>query len=409
MALEARFVSGEWGGVESVVAGLASGLSTLDGDEFIFLTLAGHDDWLRPYVHGSARRQEVVPSGARRRRFRRRLREAAPWLAAAAGHMPRALGNPVPASDGWVERLGVDVVHLTVQSGFRTSIPTMYHPHDLQHVHLPEFFRPNQRLWRERAYRTLCEQATMVAVASTWTKHDVEGHFGLSPQKVVVVPLAPPLAAVRPPAADEATRIAARLRLPERYLLYPAQTWPHKNHLRLVEALRLLGDRGLRVDLVLTGMRNDHARQVEARASALGVDEQIRWLGFVTPAELDVVYRRARAVVIPSLFEAASAPLWEAFQVGVPAACSNVTSLPDQAGDAALVFDPHDPVAIADAIGRIWTDEALRAALVDRGRRRVGEYSWPRTARIFRAHYRRIAGRTLSDEDHHLLSLEPTI
>src|SRR4029077_12189294 len=93
----------------------------------------------------------------------------------------------------------------------------------------------------------------------------------------------------------------------------------------------------------------------------------------------------AGAVVIPSLFEAASAPLWEAFLAGVPAACSNVTSLPDQAGDAALVFDPDDIDAIGEAIRRLWFDEQLRERLITAGHRRVQEFSWGRAARLFRA------------------------
>jgi glycosyltransferase involved in cell wall biosynthesis len=114
-------------------------------------------------------------------------------------------------------------------------------------------------------------------------------------------------------------------------------------------------------------------------------------------------------VVIPTLFEAASGPLNDAFLAGVPAACSNVTALPRQAGDAALVFDPHELAAIARAIRQLWTDEPLRQTLITRGRARVAQFSWDRTARHFRAHYRRIGGRPLTDEDRRFLSDEPLL
>jgi len=110
-------------------------------------------------------------------------------------------------------------------------------------------------------------------------------------------------------------------------------------------------------------------------------------------------FARRLLFVIPTLFEAASFPLWEAFQAGVPAACSNVTSLPEQAGDAALVFDPRDERAIAAAIEQLWTDHELRLVLAIRGRQRVAAFTWERTARTFRALYRQCAGRRLTEDD----------
>jgi glycosyltransferase involved in cell wall biosynthesis len=113
--------------------------------------------------------------------------------------------------------------------------------------------------------------------------------------------------------------------------------------------------------------------------------------------------------VIPSRFEAASGPLWEAFEAGTPAACSNVTSLPEQAGDAAIVFDPDDVDAIADALLRLWTDSELRSALVTKGSERIRAFTWARTARTYRALYRRLGDQPLTNDDEGLLSAEPGI
>jgi glycosyltransferase involved in cell wall biosynthesis len=104
------------------------------------------------------------------------------------------------------------------------------------------------------------------------------------------------------------------------------------------------------------------------------------------------------------LFEAASGPLNEAFMAGAAAACSNVTSLPEQAGDAAVVFDPRRVEEIAAAVERLWTDESFRRVLSERGRARVGRFTWRRAARHFRALYRRIGGRGLTGEDRQILS-----
>jgi glycosyltransferase involved in cell wall biosynthesis len=114
-------------------------------------------------------------------------------------------------------------------------------------------------------------------------------------------------------------------------------------------------------------------------------------------------------VVIPTKFEAASFPMMEAFSVGAAVACSNVTSLPEQAGDAALIFAPTDHVQMAEAIRRLWTDPSLRKTLGERGRNRQEALRWIDTAKVFRAHYRRIGGAHLSDEDARLLSLDPCL
>jgi len=407
VVVDARILSGEWGGVENVVIGLARGLSGLTDspDRFRFLTRPTEDGWLRPYLSGpsSVLSANGSPAG---RAWRRTLARTAPALAAAWRHRPAVLArpSPPPTSDGTVERAGADVVHFTFQAGFRTTIPSIYHPHDLQHVHLPEFFPPVERRRREVLYRAMCEQAAMVAVASQWTKRDVERQYGLPPAKVVVVPLAPPTAAYDRLDADGAGLAAVRLGLPPRFVLYPAQTWPHKNHVALLEALASLRRAGIVVPFVSTGRLTEHFPMLRQRASRLGIADQVQWLGFLSPRDLSAVYSRATAVVIPTRFEAASAPLWEAFLAGIPAACSTVTSLPEQAGDAALLFDPDRTDQLAEAVRRLWEDPALRSTLVSRGRERVAAYSWDRTARLFRAHYRRLAGRALDEVDRGLIA-----
>lgn len=414
VAIDARLPDAEGGGVPSVVIGLADGLSRLqDGDEeYLFLVLEGRDDWLRPYLSGRCRTLEQRAPSEAARRLKDTIARAAPFARTIWRRLPSGVtGIPdVPRSSGLVETAGADVMHFPVQSAFLTSIPSIYHPHDLQHVHLPQYFSPKVRAMRDRHYRAFAQQAAMVAVASTWTKHDVPGHLGVADEKIVVVPWAPPLAAFPEPTRDEAIAIARRLRLPARYLMYPARTWPHKNHAALLEAAALLRRRdGIEVSLVFTGHRTPEANELDARARRLGVDDLVTWVGFLDGRELRATYALTDGVVIPSFFEAVSAPLWEAWMAGKPAACSNVTSLPEQAGNAAIVFDPTSVDAVADALAKLWTSEDLRATLVRRGRQRVNSFTWERTSRTFRAHYRRIAGVPLSNEDLELMTSEPGI
>jgi glycosyltransferase involved in cell wall biosynthesis len=414
VAVDVRIRSGLSGGLESVVIGLARGLSGLEGDDerYVFVCDDAATAWLEPYIGG---RSEILAAPARAGRasgalgsLKARVNRVSSLPLTIWGRRPvtpRELANTPPPSDGTVERLGADVVHFTTQGGFRTQIPSIYHPHDLQHLHLPQFFSARDRRLRERRYRVLAEQAALVVVTSEWTRRDVIDHYGLAPDKVRVIPWAPPTAAYATPSAEDVAAVHARFRLPDRFVFYPAQTWPHKNHVALLRAIARIRDTdGIIVPAVFSGFRDGHAREIDAVVDRLGLSEQVTWLGFVSAVDLQALYRLCVAVVIPTRFEAASAPLWEAFLAGAPTAVSTVTSLPDQAGDAALLFEPDDIEAIASAVLRLWTDDGLRAQLVERGRVNVARFSWDRTARLFRAEYRRLGGAALSDEDRLLLT-----
>ncbi|MHB1416190.1 MAG: glycosyltransferase family 4 protein [Chloroflexota bacterium] len=311
--------------------------------------------------------------------------------------------QPIP-SDGTVERCDIDIMHFTTQSGFLTDIPTIYQPWDLQHLHYPQFFSARERETRESRYRALCNQAALIVVPSEWGKRDLMSHYRLPPEKVEVVPIAPAVEAYPLPTQSDLAATKVRHHLPGDFIFYPAQTWVHKNHLALLEALAIVRERyHMIVPLVCSGRKNGFYPQIQQRVRELNLKSLVSFVGFVSPLEMQCLYRLARAMVFPSKFEGWGMPLSEAFLAGVPAACSNVTSLPEQAGDAALLFDPDRPDEIADAIHRLWTDQPLRQSLVERGKRNVSRFSWERTARIFRAHYRRIAGRSLTDEDRVLL------
>jgi len=393
---------------------MAHALSKLDDgdDEFVFLAWPDETDWIQPYVSGRCRMLFTSgrsPRSSLKTWLRQNVAITKTIRDTFTPYFARYLYGAGP-SDGTIEREAVDLMHFTHQLGFLTDVPSIYHPHDLQHRHFPQYFSRRDRLYRDIVYRTLCDQAAMVAVISSWVKRDVVEQFNLAECKVQVVPLAPVLDAYPEPTADDLDRARTAYGLPEGFVLYPSQTWAHKNHMGLLNALALLRDtKDLKVDLVCSGALNDFFPEVEAHARRLRLEDQVRFVGFVPPVDLQALYRLARAVVIPSKFEAASFPLWDAFLSGVPAACSTVTSLPKQAGDAALLFDPDSPEEMADAIQRLWTDAELRATLVARGESSVSRFTWERTARHFRAHYRRIAGRALTEADVELLSAPPLL
>jgi len=143
--------------------------------------------------------------------------------------------------------------------------------------------------------------------------------------------------------------------------------------------------------------------KIKARLKKLKVESQVKILCFVSPLELKTLYRLCRGVVFPSRFEGCGLPLEEAFQTGAPVASANVTCLPEQAGDAALLFDSEKTADIAGAIKALSTDDALCSVLIEKGRRKVASLSWEKTAKIYRAHYRRLANCILTGEDKDLL------
>jgi Glycosyltransferase len=403
VCIDARLGEGRFGGVEQVVIGIAAGLSKLeDGDEeFLFLSYPEHDEWLRPYLGGACR--IVHP---RRGYLSRRMR------AVSRGLMERlpgvGLSFAVRPSDGTVERAGADVVHFPFQDAFTTDIPSIYQPHDLQHLHLPDLFSPWVRARRERVYRTHSNRAAMVVAMTSWGKRDFIANYDLPPEKVTVVPGGSVLREYPPPTDRDIGELRSRLSLPESFLLYPAQTWPHKNHMRLLEALASIRDEhGVSILLVCPGKQTDHYREIQDLIGSLGLEPLTRFPGFVSPLELRALYELATGLVFPSLFEGWGLPVCEAFDAGLPVASSTATGLPDVVGDAGLMFDPDDTQAIAGEVLRLWQDAGLRASLRERGRERAALFSFDRTARLFRAHYRRIGQRSLSEEDRILLAAPP--
>jgi glycosyltransferase involved in cell wall biosynthesis len=308
----------------------------------------------------------------------------APGVATRA--LRRARGRGPLDSDGFLESLGVDVVHFPYQSYVECALPTVYNPHDLQHRHFPEFFEPEQLAWRERVQGTALGRADAVAAESRWTADDVIREYGVDPARVHVLPRGAPTALFD---VDEAA--LESLDLPSPFVLYPAASWPHKNHLRLVEALAELASRGVPLSLVCTGARTPHWNEVERRVGELGLGERVRHLGFVEPGALRALYRRAELAIVPSLFEGGGFPVLEAFAEGTPVACADATALPEVAGDGALLFDPTSPTAIADALARLHRSEPLREELRHRGAERIRRHDWADTAGAYADLYRRVA------------------
>jgi glycosyltransferase involved in cell wall biosynthesis len=285
-------------------------------------------------------------------------------------------------------RAGVDLVHSLASTAplwgrFRRVVTV----HDLIYARYPEAHSGLRGRAMGLLVPAAVRRADRVIVDSQSTGADLTDILKTAPDRIDVVPLG--LGAVRreTPLPERETRALFDLG-GRSVLLSVSAKRPHKNLAALIDALALLPAEG-RPMLVLPGYPTAHERELRERAAAAGVSADVRLAGWVSGAELEGLWSLAEGFVFPSLYEGFGLPVLEAMARGVPVACSNASSLPEVAGEAALLFDPHDPSAIADALRRLLGDAALRERLRRMGGERVREFTWERTARLTLESYMR--------------------
>lgn len=304
----------------------------------------------------------------------------------------KAPAFPSALAGGTVIHCPYQVIHPPVPKAW--NLPYVMNLHDIQHEHYPNFFSPEELAWRRHHYLASAQHAMAVCVVDEWTRRDLLTHLPLEPDKVFVAPFGPTWSTADGPGVPGFATLRQKHGIPEAFAYYPAQTWPHKNHARLLEAMKLLKDRGVHLHLVCSGHLTDRHSELLKQAEELGLSNQIQFLGLVEEGEVRALYRNARLVVIPTLFEGGSGiPVLEAMALGAPLAASTACGIPDAVGDAALLFDPLNPPEMAEALGRLWTDEALRLELMDRERQRSTRWNWDQAALTYRDIYTEVLAR----------------
>lgn len=406
---------GTTGGVQQFVTGLVKGLAGLAGPEhYVILVLPDHADWLRPFagsnqsVVETPRESEQAGSSddsGDRHLVHRAVAGAKSMALRTGGTKLREALVRVPKSDGFYESFEPDIVHFPFQRYVRCQVPTIFNPHDLQYLHHPGFFAADTLAWSKVTYRTACREAAYVVTPSRYVKEDIEAQLRVPPEKVVSVLSASPLDLYRDRPNGGHPDVQRIYDLPDRFAFYPAQTWPHKNHVRLMQAVRTVKDQhGLEVHLVCTGAQNAHWPVIRRERDDLGLERQVRFLGFISPQEIRALYRLAEFVIFPSLYEGAGLPVLEAFSEDAPIAASRVCSIPEYGGDAVLYLDPLSVEGMARALKQMATDRSLREKLRERGKNRRAIFTWEATAAAHRAIYRAAAGMKLSSEDRDVLA-----
>jgi glycosyltransferase involved in cell wall biosynthesis len=360
-------VPGQTGGMEVAARELIPALVVAAGDELRFTAFVNRE----AAAEGSL--SELVATRTVPVRARRREQ----WVLGEQALLP-----PLAA------RARVDLVHSLASTaplwGPYRRVVTV---HDLIYARFPDAHAG----LRDNGMRVLvpaaARRADRVIVDSLSTRDDLIELLGIARERIDVVPLG--LGAVRRAEPLPEPQARARLDLGERrVVLSLSAKRPHKNLLALIGALAAIPS-DERPVLVLPGYPTAHEHELRARAQALGVERDVRLLGWIDERELEGIWSLADAFVFPSLYEGFGLPVLEAMARGVPVACSNASSLPEVAGDAALLFDPRDESAIAGAITRLLRDAQLVGSLRERGRERVRQFTWERTARATIDSYRR--------------------
>jgi glycosyltransferase involved in cell wall biosynthesis len=262
-------------------------------------------------------------------------------------------------------------------------IPAVITVHDIQHEYYPEFFHPDELRHRRQFYPESCVAADHIIAVSESTRRTVLEKYAVEPDAVSTIWEAAGSDFDWRGAGALMPIVRHKYGLPARYVLYPANTWHHKNHQRLIEALARYRDLyGETPTLVLTGVGKEGQARLEAAVVKYGLGGLVRTLGYVARDELPTLYAGAGCLVLPSLFEGFGIPLVEAMLAGCPIAAANVTSIPEIVGDAGVLFDPLDPADICRALGAILRDPGRAAELRRRGRARAELFSASRTAAL---------------------------
>jgi glycosyltransferase involved in cell wall biosynthesis len=420
LAISAQICPSSGGGVESnLLSMLRSDFWTNPG---VDLTLLATPAYAKDLSHAIDNRLRVVPwqlgedvisrkfpeDVARGRRIRENLRALRPAFdAAVLAYRLLRYGWRAPTEeqvDGELQRIGVRAVHFPTSNLFRTRLPFVYEPWDLQFLHFPDFFDVRELERRQIKYAYGCTNAAVIVTPTRWVKEDIVSRLKVDPGKVVVIRRGSDYASATLSDARYFELLGAYGVEPG-YAFYPGMTFPHKNHVTLFRALAELNKRGLRIPLVMTGRSfAPFQSNVERSMAEAGIADQVHALGRVSEDTLAALYRGAHAVVYPSLFEGLGLPLLEALHHRTPVLASNATCIPEVLGRAGILFDPADHVALAAAMEKAWREPEWARAPLKHATAQLKLFDWHDARRTFAALYRKISGANLSGEDEGVLA-----
>jgi glycosyltransferase involved in cell wall biosynthesis len=284
-------------------------------------------------------------------------------------------------------RLKLDLLHsMAFVTPFLSPCPTVVTVYDLSFIHYPERFPILQRLYLTSQTKRSCRAARRVVVISESGRHDVRRLYGLPSERIDVV--APGVDDhFRPVARAQVAAFRQREQLAEPFILHVGTLQPRKNIPLLIEALARLGRPGLR--LVLVGGKGWAYEAIFERVTTLGLEQQVRFAGYVPDDDLPLWYNAAALLAFPSVYEGFGLPVAQAMACGTPVVAANTSAIPEVAGEAALLFDPQDVGSLARHIANVLDDPQLAATMREAGLAQARHFSWQEAGRRMADVYRR--------------------
>lgn len=278
-----------------------------------------------------------------------------------------------------INSIPLDVLHFPFQSFpyYYWNLPTLISLHDLQQEYFPEFFSDEELKFRDYHYKKSSIMCDQIIVSFNHVKNDIIRFYNINKNKISVVT----------PGIDkfyDNTKIDVNINeqfgINKDFILYPAQTWKHKNHIKLIDAVKILLHKyNQDICLVCTGKKNKYYEEIEKYIKINHMEDNVKFLDFVSIKNLYSLYKNTKLVVIPTLYEAGSFPLYESISLDVPVICSNVTSLPETINNTKFVFNPNDDEEIALLINKMLTDNSLIDENIENSRIQIRKLDWKRS------------------------------
>jgi glycosyltransferase involved in cell wall biosynthesis len=251
-----------------------------------------------------------------------------------------------------VQKYTIHIVHSPAQYLPESKVPTICTMHDVQELYYPSFFSSAERARRAVQNKRAIDNSTKVIVSYNHIKNDIIRFFDRKSSDVHVIHLNVENLWFEKYLKMQKENINESL-----FLLYPAATWAHKNHINLVKAIFTLQQKGISIKVICTGHKTDYFSEIGTLIDQLSLTDNFDFKGIVSDADLYQLYQNCYGVIVPTLYEAGSFPLMESIMMNVPVICSNITSLPETIGDMQFTFNPHDVNEIASLVERFYTDK----------------------------------------------------
>jgi glycosyltransferase involved in cell wall biosynthesis len=351
--LDARIGNGENPGIQSFVEGFAIGLNELQLKKArIFWLTTSDNGWLTKLI---GLNQEVLIDEPQH--LYEMSVDATPLVGDSRyehDYSTLPIDKRLPREPRVLDQVKPDLVQFFSQDAFVTTYPTIYHPHDLQHVYLTDNFSVEEIGWRNLSWPKYAGLASKVVVGSQHVVNDIKKYWGIPIQNIEKIELCSTLDLVKTTSEPFPDLVPINT-FGRNYVIYPASYYLHKNHVKLLQGISLLKSQGLIVNVVLTGGVLNGENHIKRAIRELGLEDQVFELGYVPKGYLVQLILNSKCVVVPSLFESRSFPVAEGMRLGVPVIASNIPGIREQHINSNFLFNPDSELEIANSVKGILT------------------------------------------------------